>query len=257
LKSTSWLNVYWVLACVCALTFLLLFGAELDESGAKPEQGQKSQGFFLMLSLIGKPAVYIFLISAFLSVLIEQGVTSWLPTFNNEILKLPLAMSVQITSILAASTAIGRLGFGVLLKKVSWYALLNGCVVAMGAMVLLTLPATRGMIAGQVTGWTNAPWAAFIFPLIGLFMAPVYPVINSLILSALPKHQHSAMTGLIVIFSALGGTTGSLITGFTFARLSGQTAFYLTLVPLTIILIALYFFRNELERHQAGQPLRA
>jgi len=153
---------------------------------------------------------------------------------------------VQITSILAASTAIGRMGFGLLLKKIHWYTLLASCLVCMGLLVLLTLPATRGMVANQVTGWNNAPWAAFIFPLIGLFMAPIYPVINSLILSALPKYQHSAMTGLIVIFSALGGTTGSLITGFVFAKFSGQTAFYLVLIPLSVMLPALYFFKRTL-----------
>jgi lipoprotein signal peptidase len=60
------------------------------------------------------------------------------------------------------------------------------------------------------------------------------------------------MTGLIVIFSALGGTTGSLITGFAFGHLGGQTAFYLTLAPLTMILIALFFFRRELERRHVN-----
>jgi len=252
-RSQSWLHVYWLLAALSALIFVLLFSAELDESEAKPETPQDAQGFLLMLALFGKPVVYIFLISAFLSVLIEQGVTSWLPTFNNEIMKLPLAMSVQMTSILATSTAIGRLGFGVLMKKISWYALLNTCVIAMGILVILTLPLTRGIVAGSVSDWNNAPPAAYIFPLIGLFMAPIYPVINSLILSALPKHHHSAMTGLIVIFSALGGTTGSLITGFAFAKLSGQTAFYLTLAPLSVILLALFFFRRELDRRHVAQ----
>ncbi|HSY30215.1 MAG TPA: MFS transporter, partial [Burkholderiaceae bacterium] len=139
------------------------------------------------------------------------------------------------------------------MKKISWYALLNACVIAMGILVILTLPLTRGIVTGSVNSWSNAPPAAYIFPLIGLFMAPIYPVINSLILSALPKHHHSAMTGLIVIFSALGGTTGSLITGFAFAKLSGQTAFYLTLVPLSIILLALFFFRRELDRRHVAQ----
>ena len=41
------------------------------------------------------------------------------------------------------------------------------------------------------------------------------------------------MSGLIIIFSALGGTTGSLITGYIFHEYSGQTAFYFTLVPIT------------------------
>ena len=35
------------------------------------------------------------------------------------------------------------------------------------------------------------------------------------------------MTGLIVVFSALGGTTGSFITGQLFAHFDGALAFYL------------------------------
>ncbi len=251
--SPSWLKVYWVLAGLCVFIFLLLFGAEFDESQAQAPEAGEAQGFLAMLALLAKPVVYIFLVSAFLSVLIEQGVTSWLPTFNNEILRLPLAMSVQVTSILAASTAIGRLSFGVLVKKISWYALLNICVIAMGVLVALPLPLAAGLAPGQVADWAHAPVAAFIFPLIGLFMAPIYPVINSLILSALPKHRHAAMTGLIVIFSALGGTSGSLITAAAFARLGGEVAFYLTLVPMAVILAALFLFRRELDRGHVEQ----
>jgi fucose permease len=84
--------------------------------------------------------------------------------------------------------------------------------------------------------------------MIGLFMAPIYPGINSVMLSSLPTYQHSAMTGLLVLFSALGGTTGSLITGYVFGAMSGQVAFYLSLVPLSIILVALYFFKRAIER---------
>ena len=254
--SPSWLNVYWALCGLCVFIFVLLAGAELDESQARPQESGEPQGFLTMLGLLAKPVVYIFLISAFLSVLIEQGVTSWLPTFNNEILKLPVALSVQVTSILAASTAIGRLSFGVLVKRISWYALLNICVIAMGVLVALSLPLAAGIAPGQASDWAHAPIAAFIFPLIGLFMAPIYPVINSLILSALPRHRHAAMTGLIVIFSALGGTSGSLITAKAFAVLGGEVAFYLTLVPMAVILGALFFFRRELNRSHVPSGLQ-
>ena len=252
-QSPSWLKVYWVLCSLCIVIFALLFGAEFDESQARSEEPQEKQGFLAMLGLLERPVVYVFLISAFLSVLIEQGVTSWLPTFNNEILRLPISMSVQVTSILAASTAIGRLSFGVLVRKMSWYVLLNVCVIAMGILVLLTLPLASGLAPGQVTDWAHAPVAAFVFPLIGLFMAPIYPVINSLILSALPKHRHAAMTGLIVIFSALGGTSGSLVTAAAFAQLGGEVAFYLTIVPMLIILGTLFLFRRELDKSHVAQ----
>jgi hypothetical protein len=70
-------------------------------------------------------------------------------------------------------------------------------------------------------------------------------------LSSLPRHQHAPMTGLLVIFSALGGTTGSLITGYVFGRFNGHFAFYLTLVPIALMLASLYFFRREVERSAA------
>jgi ribose/xylose/arabinose/galactoside ABC-type transport system permease subunit len=64
------------------------------------------------------------------------------------------------------------------------------------------------------------------------------------------------MTGLLVIFSALGGTTGSLITGCVFGRFNGHFAFYLTLVPIVLMLASLYFFRRHVER-SAGAVLAA
>jgi fucose permease len=87
-------------------------------------------------------------------------------------------------------------------------------------------------------------------------MAPIYPGINSVMLSSLPRHQHAPMTGLLVIFSALGGTTGSLITGYVFGRFNGHFAFYLTLVPIVLMLASLFFFRRQVER-SAGTALPA
>jgi fucose permease len=252
-KSQSWLHVYWVLAALCALTFVLLLATEFDEHlAAPPEQRSLSQDFTAMLKLFFKPLVCVFVITAFLYVLIEQSVGTWLPTFNNEILKLPAAMSVQVTSIFAACLALGRLSAGVLMRRMNWYPVMNGCLVGMGVIVLVALPLTHDVALDPNVSWSNAPLAAFLFPLIGLFMAPVYPGINSVMLSSLPKHQHSAMTGLLVIFSALGGTTGSLITGYVFGAFSGHTAFYLTLVPISVVLVTLYFFKRAVDGTDDG-----
>ncbi|WGG50288.1 MFS transporter [Rugamonas sp. DEMB1] len=252
-KSPSWLQVYWVLALLCALTFALLLSTPFNEDRAALPPARGIAGdFAAMLQLFFKPLVCVFVITAFLYVLIEQSVGTWLPTFNNEILKLPAAMSVQVTSIFAACLAIGRLSAGVLMRRLNWYPVMNACVVGMAAMVLLALPLTHDVVADPHISWSTAPLATFLFPLIGLFMAPIYPAINSVMLSSLPKHQHSAMTGLLVIFSALGGTTGSLITGYVFGNFSGHFAFYLTLVPISIVLIMLYFFKNAVN-HSEGE----
>lgn len=245
-----WTNVYWVIAGMCAFVIVLLATSELDESAAHSEghNNSFSDSLMEMLRLFLRRLVYVFLASAFLYVLIEQSFSTWLPTFNNEILKLPNAMSIQFASILAGMTALGRLGAGVVLKRVSWYSLLNVCVVGMGVLVVLVLPLARDVIARTDVGWFNAPVAAYLIPMMGLLMAPIYPVINSVALSSLPKPMHAAMTGLIVVFSALGGTLGSYITARVFASFDGIHAFYFSLVPMSLLLITLFFFKRETDR---------
>jgi fucose permease len=245
-----WFNVYWLLAGACALVIVLLAGSRLDESAAHAHghNNSFSDSLLEMLQLFVRPLVYVFLASAFLYVLIEQSFGTWLPTFNNEILKLPNAMSIQFASILAGMTALGRIGAGVVLKRVRWHVLLNACVVAMAVLVMLVLPLARGVVARPHVGWFNAPIAAYLIPLLGLLMAPIYPVINSVALSSLPKPMHAAMTGLIVVFSALGGTMGSYITARVFASFDGIHAFYFSLLPMTLILVTLFFFKRETDR---------
>src|SRR3546814_4946126 len=53
-------------------------------------------------------------------------------------------MSIQATSIFAASIAIGRLSAGAVLTRIGWYPLVNICIVSMALLVLLSLPLTRG-----------------------------------------------------------------------------------------------------------------
>ena len=62
------------------------------------------------------------------------------------------------------------------------------------------------------------------------------------------------MTGLIVVFSALGGTTGSLITGQVFARLGGRTAFYLSLIPMALLLVAVFLLKRQSTLHATAAP---
>jgi len=251
-SNPVWFDVYWLLAGLCAVVVVLLATSQLDESAAHSAQTKSvADKFVEMLKLLTRPLVYVFLISAFLYVLIEQSFGTWLPTFNSEILKLPNTMSIQLASILAGATAVGRIGAGFVLRRMPWYVLLNLCVLAMGVLVVLTLPLAADVAARTDVGWFDAPIAAYLIPLIGLLMAPIYPVINSVALSSLPKPMHASMTGLIVVFSALGGTLGSRVTAIVFANFDGIHAFYFSLIPMALVLIALFFFKRETDRAMA------
>ena len=247
-----WLNVYWVIAGLCVAVILLLAGSSMDESQARDGHAV-GESFADMFRLLARPLVIVFLVSAFLYVLMEQAINTWLPTFNREILHLPTALSVQAAGIFAGSLALGRLGGGILLRRMPWFWLLATCVLAMAALVLLALPLAANVQPRADINWWDAPLAAYVFPLIGLFMAPIYPTINSVVLSALPKARHAAMTGLIVVFSALGGTTGSFITGQLFAHFDGSRAFYLLLLPMAVLLLSLTLL-NRAAHAPAGTP---
>ncbi len=248
-QSTSWLNVYYLLAAIAGAAFLLLLSAPLDESSVKSTESKRLlEDFSAMFKLAIKPLVLVFIMSAFTYVLIEQSIMSWLPTFNSKVLNLPATLSIQMASILAASTAIGRFSAGFALRKIHWFLVLIVCLLGAAVLVLVAIPLAKSSTDHVVTGWGNAPLGAFVFPLIGLFISPIYPAINSVILSTLPARQHGPMSGLIVIFSALGGTTGSIITGHIFQAFGGQTAFYFSLIPISILVICLYFF-NRIQKN--------
>jgi FHS family glucose/mannose:H+ symporter-like MFS transporter len=240
---TAWLKVYYLLGGIALVAFVLLLSTPLDESSLKIDTAKPfTDDFAEMFRLMILPLVLVFVICAFTYVLIEQSIMSWLPTFNSKVLHLPNSLSIQMASLLAIATALGRFLAGVLLKKLNWLFVLTGCLAVSAALVLVALPLAQNAATSGVTGWGNAPLAAFIFPMIGLFLAPIYPAINSLILSSLPVKKHGLMSGLIVIFSALGGTTGSLITGYVFEHYGGQTAFYFSLIPIGLLIIALILF---------------
>ncbi len=251
-----WLNAYWVLAGVTALALALLLVSPVDERRAMADERAAGEGpaFVAMLKLAALPLVLVFVVCAFLFVLIEQGIQSWLPTFNNEVLHLSAQMSVQAASLFAACLAIGRFAAGAVMARFDWYPVLNICLIALAALIILVLPLADGLTPGTIAAWRDAPAAAFLFPLIGIALAPIYPTIISVMLSAMPHREHPPLMGLVVVFSALGGTTGSVITGALFAHLDGRTAFTLMLVPTALLAAGLFLLRRRIERRAGRAP---
>ena len=144
------------------------------------------------------------------------------------------------------------LGPRVLTRKISWIYVLLGCTILAMLLVIFVLPKTVNASVSEIETFSDVPLIAFAFPLVGLFIAPIYPLLNSVVLSALPKQLHSQMTGLIVIFSALGGTFGSRIIGYLFETKGPENAFYYTLIPMTILLL-FYFILKRLTEKNAIQ----
>lgn len=239
----AWLDVYWLLASLSFIAFVFLFFTKFENSGGISHTNLLND-FIKMFGLLLKLLTVVFVISAFLFVMIEQGIMSWLPTFNDKVLHLPENISIMMASILAISLAAGRIIAGEITKRVNWIWILSSCIVISMGIVVFVLPKTVGLKVTAIHSISDIPLMGFAFPLIGLFIAPIYPLLNSVVLSALPKNMHSSMTGLIVLFSALGGTLGSRIIGWLFKNQGAANAFYFTLIPMALLLIAFLILKK-------------
>ena len=232
----SWLNVYWLLAGLSILSFIFLLFTKFDQQPEIPGSDLLDD-FKQMFGLLAKILTIVFVISAFLFVMIEQGIMTWLPSFNDKVLQLPENISIMMASILAICLAIGRLLAGVITRKINWIWVLSLSTICAMLLVIFVLPKTVNISVGEINSLKDIPLIGFAFPIVGLFIAPIYPLLNSVVLSAIPKKLHSPMTGLIVVFSALGGTLGSRVIGWLFKNQGPENAFYYTLIPMTMLLV--------------------
>jgi fucose permease len=236
--ENSWLNVYYLLCGLISVSFIFLLFSKVEYE-VEPTGFNLKDDLKESVKLIIVPLVLVFIISAFLFVMIEQGIMTWLPTFNKKIFNFSSVLSVQMASILALSLALGRFIAGFLTKYMNWVYLVIVCVVVSGGILVYVLPQLQVSLESvqEINSIIDVPMLGFILPLIGLFIAPIYPLLNSTVLSSLPKSLHSPMSGLIIIFSALGGTIGSRVVGELFESIGGANAFYFLLIPMGLLII--------------------
>jgi fucose permease len=152
------------------------------------------------LRLAGQPAALGFSVACFLYVALECSIYVWLPTYlaGDPLLSPAIAgWAVPVFFLLRAG---GRFLGARLLERLSWTIVLVLC----SGAILLCFGAA--VIGGRMA-------AAITLPLSGLFMAPIYPTLNSKGISCFPRTEHGAAAGVILFFTCLGAALGPLLMG--------------------------------------------
>lgn len=249
ISISTWTDTYYLIALMTSVALIIMFFTKLDESDVK-SRAEKTN-IFSMLKLLKAPAVWIFVVCAFLYVMVEQSLNTWLPTFNREVFKLSEAHASALLAIYPASIAASRFLAGYYSKKIFW--LKSQLILLIGALlvILTVLISTTNyeLLPNEVP--ENFPIFSIILLSTGFFIGPVYPTIISIILSKTEKVKQSAMTGLIVIFSALGGTSGSMIIGLLSQHYDVHSAFYFPLIPITILGLLLFPYKKFTDKFGA------
>jgi fucose permease len=153
-----------------------------------------------------------------LYVAVEASVYVWGPlylaTYHGH---WPLLASYAI-AIFFALRAAGRFIGAWLLSRLDWSAVL----VLMAGAIVICLAASA---------WGGVRVAVVMLPLSGLFMAVIYPTLNSKGISCFRKAEHGAVAGVILFFTCLGAVLGPLAMGGVIDLLGApQDAFVLATI---------------------------
>jgi len=246
-SARGWLGAYWVFAILLILSLVVFSLNPIPEQQPAHDVKAKPINELLYVGKMAlKPLILAYAISDCLYVLLEQGIGAWLPTFNSEILHLPTSISIEVAGGFSLCLAAGGLLGGVVLRRFTWFPVLLLCLAGVACVVLAALPMAAHSLVRNIHTLRDVPAIAFLFPAAGLFMGPINPAINSAVLSALPTDHQSAMSGLIIVFSSIGGTTGALVTGSLF-QARGADAFYFLLAPIILLCVVLWVFKKSID----------
>jgi fucose permease len=230
--SEYWKFGFLSITVLCAVTIFLF--SKLNISEAKKTE---NKSLMAELSVFVKPATIMFLAVVFFIVFVEQGFNSWLPSFYKNHLNVNSFFALQATSFLALFSYAGRTATANIIHRFSLSKYYILCISLIIAVLVI-------IVGIQYFDSVNSGIILFLFPVIGLFLSPLYPVINSKMIAQIDREKINLFTSLIVIFSSLGSSVSSIIMAVLFGKqLLNYYPLYILLAVSVLFTVSLIYFK--------------
>lgn len=222
-----WRFGFWLVGFISLWTGIQLIKLCKNYQNIEPILIKKTKIDFSVL--LNKSSLFFLMIIS-LIIFAEQIFNSWLPTFYKKSLNSSSFFALQSSALLALFSFLGRIAASKLIHKFSpmkifYVSLISGIILISAAFFL-----------GQETN-TEIKILMFIFPIIGFFIAPLYPMLNSKFLANYPKEKISKMVSFIILFTSLGGSVGSISTAYIFQKNLANYYLLFASIPLILILV--------------------
>lgn len=229
--SEYWKFCFLLIAFLSALTIFLLSKITISEA-----KSLENKSVFSELSGFVTPSITLFLGVIFFIVFVEQGFNSWLPSFYKNHLKVNSFFALQATSFLAVFSYVGRTITANIIRRFSLPGYYLSCMAFIIALLVI-------IVGVQYFDSADSKIILFLFPVIGLFLSPLYPVINSKMIAQMDKEKVNLFTSLIVIFSSLGSSVSSIIMAVLFEKqLLNFYPLYILSFVILLFVTSLVFF---------------
>lgn len=232
--SEYWKFGFMFISIVSLVTIYLLSRVTIIEANKNLENN-----IFSSLISFRKTSVILFFFVIFFIVLTEQSFNSWLPTYYRNHLKVNSFFAIQASSMLAMFSYIGRIITANVIQRFSLVKYFTFCLVCI--MFLLSI-----IFGIQYFGSDQSEISLYLFPIIGLFLSPLYPLINSKMISQIESQKINTFTSLIVIFSSLGSSVSSITMSLLFEnQILTFYSLYILGAVLIIFCLSTFYFKQD------------
>src|SRR5580765_3132599 len=206
--GVSWQWLYVVAGTMCLVLIVMALSVTYPTSTTPAEAPRSQRG---TMNAARNPYVLAFSAGLFLYVGVEAAIYVWMPTLLANYRGRATWLAMYGISIFFALRAAGRFVGAWMLLRWKWQAavaILSGAILACFAL----------SVAGGVA------WAVYLLPASGLFMAMIYPTLNSKGISCVAKDQHGAAAGVLLFFTCLSAVTAPLAMG-ALSDVTGQIVY--------------------------------
>lgn len=230
--NMAWTQLYLLAGLICAV--LLVLAWRMDYPAYQPQQ---QTSLWQSLVLVKDKYALGFSLAIACYVATEVAIFVWLPTLLQQYQGDFTTLAAHAITVFFILRTVGRFLAEWLLSRFNWTVLLAW----FGSAIFICF--ALSMLGG-------VDWALWLMPLSGLFMSMMYPTLNSKGISCFERHQHGAVAGLILAFTALAAALGPLLMGLV-GDLFGNVRYGFYLATGFALLMAIGLWWNHLAQPAA------
>jgi fucose permease len=193
----SWVYLY---AIAGASAVALMIIASFTRYPSRPDINREHINWRSSLRMMRDPYCLGFSTAIALYVVVEAGIYVWMPTLLLDYQGSYVWLATYALSIFFIFRAAGRFLGAWILSFVRWQT----------AILLFTGLIFSCYLFSTLLGLNAAVW---LLPASGLFMSIIYPTLNSKGISCFDSHEHGAIAGVILFFTAAAAALGPLLMG--------------------------------------------
>lgn len=250
--DSSWTHAYWILLPFLAIAIGFQFLHYHYPTHTVPESW-KNEFRHAHKSLNGLVINSILILSifcVFIASIIYVHFEEWANVFAVRLIDLKNRQFYDLGVLAAIFLVMGisRLLIGMLLQRAGRFMIFVFCVIGLMGLVLWNGDIFNSQIIYPASVFEDISPYSLVLPLMAFFLAPILPLIYSVVVTQASERQQPLVIGLLLGITMLAKLLFTSLSTKSYKYFVDYTAFYLILIPLALLLVLFFLAYSDLSR---------